>query len=230
MTDILNHRWDLSTQEAAEVQRQLAERVLIQSPQRMPQLVAGLDSAFSADGEMCLAAAVLWDVQASQVIEQATACAPVGFPYIPGFLSFREGPALLAALRALKTQPDGLMCDGQGLAHPRRLGIACHLGVLLNLPAIGVGKTRLVGKHEPVDAVRGSWQRLLDKDEVVGAVLRTRTNVKCVYPGPGHLMDTESAVALTLQCGGGYRVPEPTRLADQLAAVYKKSFGEPIAT
>lgn len=216
------HSWRLSPRRAVEVQRALAGRVVRFRGRCGPlQLVAGLDAAFSRDGRECVAAAVLWDVIAQRVEEQHVAARRVWFPYVPGLLSFREGPALLAALRKLKRVPEVLMCDGQGLAHPRRFGLACHLGVITDLPAIGCAKSRLLGWAEELGAARGANAPLVHEGEVVGLVLRTRTGVKPVYVSIGHRTDLASAAEVVLACAVRHRLPEPTRLADRLVAAAK---------
>ncbi|KUK95334.1 MAG: Endonuclease V [Thermotogales bacterium 46_20] len=147
------------------------------------------------------------------IVECVVEKGPVHLPYVPGYLSFREGPLFIRTLACLKSEPDLFFFDGQGIAHPRRLGLAAHLGVLLGIPSIGVAKSRLVGKHNEPDQTRGSWTYLIDNGERLGAVLRTRDKVKPVFVSPGHLIDIESAVELTMSVTGKYRIPEPTRLA-----------------
>lgn len=183
------------------------------------RLIAGLDMAFVGGGTTCQAAVVLWDLDDACVIEQHVARRAVQFPYVPGLLSFREVPALLAALRKLKRAPDGLMCDGHGLAHPRRFGIASHLGVILGIPSVGCAKSRLTGTSREPGTRRGDRAMLKDKGEIIGAVLRTRDRVKPVYVSVGHGLDLDDAVRITLSCGRGYRLPEPVRRADILSRV-----------
>lgn len=216
------HSWRLSPARALAVQRRLAARVRIEPLAGGVRFVVGLDAAFSADERDCLAAAVVWDLVERRVVEVATARRPVRFPYVPGLLSFREAPALLAALRKLRGRPDVLLCDGQGLAHPRRFGIACHLGVLCDLPAVGCAKSRLVGEHGNLPAAAGARTELVFAGEVVGAVVRTRAGVRPVYVSAGHRCDLDSAVALVLACVAGRRLPEPTRLADRWVAALKR--------
>lgn len=153
-----------------------------------------------------------------QLQEQAIARRPTSFPYIPGLLSFREIPTVLDALGQLQIQPDLLLCDGQGIAHPRRFGIACHLGLLVDLPSIGVAKSRLIGQHQEVAEQRGSWQPLLDQGEVIGAVLRTRPKTKPLYISPGHRISLETAITYVMSCTTRYRLPETTRWAHRLAS------------
>jgi deoxyribonuclease V len=185
------------------------------------RFVAGLDGAFSPDGSRCIAGVVLWDLRERRVVEQQTATGKLSFPYIPGLLSFREIPAWVAALRKLRQSPDVLMCDGQGIAHPRRFGIASHLGVLCGLPAAGCAKSRLAGTHDEPPVRRGGRAPLRDKEEIIGTVLRTQTGIRPVYVSIGHRIDLASAEALVLDCALKYRLPEPTRLADRLVAVAK---------
>lgn len=219
----LPHRWNLTPAEAIALQRELAARVRIEPPPGPLRFVAGVDAAFSPDGRQCLAGVVLWDLETGAVCEEHVAAARLRFPYIPGLLSFREAPAILAALRRLRRLPDALLCDGQGLAHPRRFGIACHLGVLLDLPAAGCAKSLLTGTHEPPGRHRGDRAALRDGDQIIGAVLRTRDDVRPVYVSVGHRMTLEGAVELVLRCGRGRRLPEPTRLADRLVAAAKRA-------
>ena len=221
------HRWSLTPRQAIGVQRAMAACVCPISAQKEFRFIAGLDAAFSSDGCWCLSAVVLWDALEHRLVEQHTARRRLRFPYIPGLLSFREVPALLAALRKLRQTPDLLMCDGQGLAHPRRFGIACHVGVICGLPAVGCAKSRLIGAHNPPAAKRGSRAPLLDRGEVIGTVLRTQTGVKPLYVSIGHKIDLASAQEIVLTCATKYRLPEPTRLADRLVAAFKRAGGPP---
>ncbi len=211
------HRWRVSPRRAVEIQRDLARQVRKHGSGRSPRFIAGLDAAFSRDGAYCRAAVVLWDIPEARVIEQHQAERPLRFPYVPGLLSFREAPALLATLRKLKTEPDMLLCDGQGIAHPRRFGIASHIGVITGLPSIGCGKSRLTGTHTTPGPYRGDSTPLVDKNEIIGAVLRTRDRVKPVYISIGHGLNLDTAVRIVLACGQGYRLPEPVRRADRLS-------------
>jgi deoxyribonuclease V len=221
------HAWRLSPRQAVAVQRRLASRVVVAPPDREMRRVAGLDAAFSVDGRRCLAVAVVWDRVGRRVTEVASASRPVRFPYVPGLLSFREAPALLAALRKLRQPVDVLLCDGQGLAHPRRFGIACHLGVLCDLPAVGCAKSRLVGEHAEPPLHTGGYAALTAKGEVLGAVVRTRARTRPVFVSVGHKLDLPSAVKLVLACVRNSRVPEPTRLADRLVAAWKRGGAPP---
>jgi deoxyribonuclease V len=217
------HSWRLTPRQAIALQKEMSGLVCRSGSAEGLRFVAGLDGAFSPDGRRCIAGVVLWDLQERRVVEQQTAAAKLSFPYIPGLLSFREIPAWVAALRKLRQAPDVLICDGQGIAHPRRFGIASHLGVLCGLPAVGCAKSRLVGAHDEPPARRGARAPLRDKDEVIGTVLRTRTGIRPVYVSIGHRIDLASAEALVLECALKYRLPEPTRLADRLVAAARAS-------
>lgn len=219
----LPHRWNLTPSQAIQVQRRLATRV-VQAPDRTEyRWIAGLDAAFAEGGRLCVAAVVLWDIERGEVHEQHQAAKPVRFPYIPGLLSFREAPALLAALRLLATPPDLIMCDGQGLAHPRRFGIACHIGVLCDVPAVGCAKSRLIGAHAVPAAPKGSQSLLQDGAETIGAVVRTQDRLRPVFVSVGHRINLEGAVSMVLACATKYRLPEPTRLADRFVAQAKRA-------
>jgi deoxyribonuclease V len=200
------------------LQRQLASQVITEDRFGQVQAVAGVDVGFEEQGKITRAAVVVLRLDGLSLIEQVIARQPTRFPYIPGLLSFRECPAILAALEKLTVLPDLLLCDGQGIAHPRRFGIACHLGVLTNLPSIGVGKSRLVGKHGPVPDTRGDWTPLVDRRETVGAVLRTRTGVSPIFVSPGHRISLPTAIDYVMACTTRYRLPETTRAADKLAS------------
>ncbi|HRY47193.1 MAG TPA: deoxyribonuclease V [Candidatus Paceibacterota bacterium] len=217
------HAWNLTPREARLIQEQMACRVLVQAPTSPIRWIAGLDAAFSRDGRFCRAAVVLWDLEEGSVVEQHLATHPVLIPYIPGLLSFRETPALLAALACLRQRPDLILCDGQGLAHPRRFGLACHVGVICDLPAVGCAKSLLVGDYDTPGASRGCTAPLLHRQEHVGEVVRTRSEVKPVFVSVGHRMDLSSAVDLVLSCAKRYRLPEPTRLADRYVARFSLS-------
>lgn len=179
--------------------------------------VAGTDCAYKDGGKIVRAVVAVLSFPDLTLLEHTAGEAPANFPYIPGFLSFREVPALLAAYGKLKTRPDLLLCDGQGYAHPRRFGIACHLGVTLDLPSIGVAKSRLIGKHREPNSASGSRVPLTDKGETIGAVLRTKDKVSPLYISIGHRISLDTAVDYVLRCCRGYRLPETTRWADGLA-------------
>ena len=208
------HRWDVSPAEAVEIQRQLRGRVLVEPVAHRLDSIGGVD--VSVKKGRARAAVVLHSYPELVPLRAAKADMPVSFPYVPGLLAFREGPVVLAALEQLDVQPDVLMFDAQGLAHPRRMGLATHLGVLLDIPAVGCAKSRLCGVHEVPGEQKGSWTPLVDKGEVIGAVVRTRTGVSPVFVSIGHRMDLEMAICLVLTCAK-YRLPEPTRWAHRVA-------------
>lgn len=212
------HGWDLTPKEAVKLQRELSGRVETRDRLRRPRLVAGVDVGVGRGRRRARAAVAVLSFPDLELVDRATATRPLAFPYVPGLLSFREIPAILAALEAIEPLPDLLLCDGHGIAHPRRFGIACHLGVLLDRPCIGVAKSRLVGEHGPVPARRGEWTPLMHEGETVGAVLRSRAGVKPVYVSPGHRISLETAVARVMGCVTRYRLPETTRVADRLAS------------
>jgi deoxyribonuclease V len=210
------HRWPTIPRAAIKLQRELAPRVrLVPAPQRV-HLFAGTDVAFSPDGAQVIAGVVVWDARTQVVVEQRVARAPCRLPYIPGLLSFRELPGLLAALRKLSAEPQVVLCDGQGLAHPRRFGLACHLGLWLQRPTVGCAKSRLCGEHREPAITKGNHTILQHDGACVGTVLRTRDRIKPLFVSAGHLCDHASAIRLTLAATTRYRLPEPTRLAHQL--------------
>jgi deoxyribonuclease V len=213
-----SHRFDLTPKEAIALQQRLRRHVVASDAFGALRSIAGVDVGFTSGGSRTRAAVVVLSYPALQPVAKAVAAVATTFPYVPGLLSFREIPAVLAALDKLRRQPDLLLCDGQGYAHPRRFGLACHLGVLLDRPCIGVAKSRLIGEHDEVDRVRGAWKPLLDGGETIGAVLRTRTGVKPLYVSVGHRVSLVSAIDIVLHCATRYRLPEPSRLADRLAS------------
>jgi len=180
--------------------------------------VAGVDVGFEDQGKTTRAAIAVLDFPSLELVAQAIARRPTSFPYVPGLLSFREIPAVLAALGQLETLPDLLLCDGQGLAHPRRFGIACHLGVLTDIPAIGVAKSRLIGTFGTVPEEKGGWAPLMDREERIGAVLRSRTGTNPLFISTGHRMSLESTIHYVMACTPKYRLPETTRQAHRLAS------------
>jgi deoxyribonuclease V len=210
------HEWDLSYKEAIEIQRKLASQVQFTTIRKKPRIIAGLDCAFSKDGKRIFAATIVIDLPDFAVIETATATRKVEFPYIPGLLSFRETPVCIDAIEKLKSTPNCFIIDGQGIAHPRRLGIASHIGLLINKPTIGCAKSRLIGTFKEPGNKKGSFSLLVDSNEEIGAVLRTRTDVKPVYVSVGHKCTLDDAISIVLDCTTKYRLPEPSRLAHQL--------------
>jgi deoxyribonuclease V len=210
------HPWDLSHEEAVQVQKKLRERLILQWDDMPVATVGGVD--ISIKPETARAAIVVIRFPELTPVEAVTADAPLFFPYIPGLLAFREGPAVLAAWERLDTKPDLLMFDGQGIAHPRGMGIASLMGLWLDRPTIGVAKSRLYGKHNEVGAARGDRAELTDrKGNVIGTVLRTRERTNPLYISPGHQIDVQHATEFVLACLTGYRLPEPTRWAHKIA-------------
>ena len=202
---------------AKEVQEKLRSKVIRSDQFGTIKYIAGVDVGFSEDYQISKAAVAVLSFPALQLLETSQVSSPTVFPYIPGFLSFREVPVILTALEQLTISPDIILCDGQGLAHPRRLGLACHLGIEIDKPTIGVAKTLFVGKHSALALQKGSWQPLEDQGEVIGAVVRSRTNVKPIYVSIGHKISLTSAIDYALRCTTKYRLPETTRIADKLS-------------
>lgn len=209
--------WPGSPAEARAEQARLAPRIVREDRLGPVRSVAGLDVHYEPARGRAFAAAVLVDAASLELSRSVLACEPLSFPYVPGLLSFREAPAGLAALSLLEPRPDLLLVDGQGLAHPRRFGLACHVGLLADLPTIGVAKSRLLGAYEQPPPEAGSWVPLRDRGEIVGAVVRTRTAVRPLFVSIGHRVSLETAVAWTLRLCAGRRLPEPIRLADRLS-------------
>lgn len=218
MPHIPRHPWQVSPSHARVIQDEFAPEV-----ERSDQLgpirhVAGADIGFEEEGSVTRAALVVLSFPDLKLVEHVVARRPTRFPYVPGLLSFREIPALLMALDAVRTDPDLILCDGQGIAHPRRFGLACHLGVLVDRPTIGVAKQRLIGRHQAPPPQRGAWTPLVDKDEAIGAVLRSRVGTNPLFVSIGHRVSLETAVRLTMACTTRFRLPETTRLAHHFAS------------
>jgi deoxyribonuclease V len=211
------HEWNLNQDEAKALQRELAKRVVREDRLDEVRHIAGVDMAINEVNGMARAAVVLLSYPALEVEERHVYEEPVRMPYVPGLLSFRELPCILGAFELLKQQPELVMVDGQGIAHPRRLGIASHLGLWLDLPSIGCAKSILTGHHKPLSEEAGSWVPLEADGEVIGAVLRTRAYVKPMIISLGHRISLETSLRYVLACCRGYRLPEPTRLADKLS-------------
>ena len=211
------HDWNLKPEAAVALQRELAQRIVREDQLGVVHNVAGVDMALNEESGMARAAVVLLTYPDLEVKERHVYEEPIGMPYIPGLLSFREAPCVLGAFALLQQQPDLVMVDGQGIAHPRRLGIASHLGLWLDLPTIGCAKSILTGHHAKLSEEMGSWVPLLDKGETIGAVLRTRAQVKPMIISLGHRISLETSLRYVLACCRGYRLPEPTRLADKLS-------------
>jgi deoxyribonuclease V len=203
------------------MQRELAAAVRIEPFPGIPRFIAGADIAFSPSGKEAIAVAIVWDRETNSVVEQHVARRGVDVPYIPGFLSFREGPVLLDAIGRLKHPWDVICFDGQGIAHPRKCGLATHMGVTLDRPSIGCGKSRLFGTYQEPAGEAGSESPLMNRGEQLGIVLRTRSNVNPLFISVGHRMDLDSARRIVLACTTGYRLPEPTRQADILTKKFR---------
>lgn len=215
------HEWDLTYQQARSLQEQLASKVRFTAIRKKPRLVAGIDCAFSKDGKRIGAAVVVMNFPELEVIEIETATAEVTYPYIPGLLSFREGPVCIKAVEKIVNTPDVFLVDGQGIAHGRGLGLAAHLGLFFDKPTIGCAKSRLVGQYEEPGKDKGDCSPLIYKDRQVGAVVRTRTNVKPLLISVGNKCSLDDAIEITLACAKKYRLPEPTRLAHQTVTKLK---------
>ena len=216
------HPWDLTPREAIRVQKRLSERVRIEGKLRRPTLVAGADISWDKETGIGYAGVLVFTFPGLEEVERRRAIGPAPFPYVPGLLSFREGPLLLEAFAQLESDPNLLFFDGQGYAHPRRLGIASHLGLLLGKPSIGCAKSRLCGAHREPGLKRGNRAALKEGGETIGTVLRTRDNVRPIYVSPGHELDFAEAVRLTLRCCDGYRIPKPTRMADRFVGQLRR--------
>ncbi len=207
------HGWQVSPSEASEIQLKLASLVSRSNELTSPRFIAGVDMSVDRARGMGRGAVVVLSYPELEIVEVQTVEDSIDFPYVPGLLSFREAPLTLAVCEKLTVTPDLILVDGQGIAHPRRLGLASHLGLFLDIPTIGCAKSRLCGSHAEPGDEPGSYAELLDNGEVIGAVLRTKSGVKPIYVSIGHKVDLETAIYWTLQCCRGYRLPEPTRLA-----------------
>lgn len=216
---LTNITWPTSAQEAIAIQKKLRDDVCLNDGFTQIEYIAGIDCSYDIKRNVSFAIIVIMRKDELIPIEIIRAELPTNFPYIPGLLSFREIPVILAAYNQLHIQPDLLMVDGQGIAHPRRLGIAAHLGVLLDTPSIGVAKSKLTGQYRVPSLTKGSRSDLLDKEIKIGTVLRSKDNVKPLFISPGHKVSQEKAVELVLQCLTKYRLPEPTRIADKISKI-----------
>ena len=216
------HRWNVSYAEAVAIQNELRERVSFKPVRREASTIAGADVSIKRGSSRIFAAVAVLKLPSLEPLEYAVAEGKAEFPYIPGLLSFRESPIVLQAFQRLSREPDILMCDGQGVAHPRGLGLASHLGLLLDIPSIGCAKSRLCGTHEEAGPNVGDYAPLKLKGRTVGAVLRTRTGVKPVYVSVGHMINLRGAIRTVLRCGAGYRIPEPTRAAHHIVGAARR--------
>jgi deoxyribonuclease V len=220
------HPWQCEYGEAIAIQNALREKLVLTND-GLPEpirTVAGADISYAKASNLFFAAVILLDFETMAVIEESAFIDEAAFPYIPGLLSFREGPALLAAFEKLNGIPDVVLFDGQGIAHPRGIGLASHMGLILDLPAIGCAKSRLCGSHDAVGENIGAFSPLIFKEQICGAALRTKARVKPVFVSPGHRIGLSSAIAVTLGCCRGYRLPEPTRKAHLLVNKIRKEY------
>lgn len=207
------HSWQVSLAQALDIQQRLAAQVSRSGEVTNPRFIAGVDIAVGKARGVATAAVVIWQYPGFRVVEIKIAQGKLDFPYIPGLLSFRESPLTLAACERLTITPDLILVDGQGIAHPRRMGLACHLGLFLDTPTIGCAKSLLCGKHELPGVELGSYAEVVDRGETIGAALRTKPGEKPLYVSIGHKVDLQTAIYWVLKCCRGYRLPEPTRLA-----------------
>ncbi len=210
------HSWDVTTDEARQLQNELHKQIIQSDRFEQIRTIAGVDIGLSKD--IAFASVVVLSYPDLQIVDGVVAKSRVNFPYIPGYLSFREIPPLLVAFARLQTEPDLVIVDGQGIAHPRRFGLACHLGLVLDKPTIGCAKSRLCGEYIEPDKNKGSYTHILDNDEIIGVALRTRTNVNVVYVSVGHRITLDSARMITMSCCPKYRLPETTRYAHKAAS------------
>jgi deoxyribonuclease V len=217
------HPWNLSPSEAIRIQKQLAFEVIREDKFETPiKTVAGIDLGYDVKNDTSRAVVVVLSFPELELLESSEARLPIQFPYVPGLLSFRETPVAIKALENLKITPDVILCDGQGLAHPRRFGIACHIGIIADVPTVGVAKSVLVGRYENLGEERGSRALLVHRGEQVGVALRTKTRVQPLFVSVGHRISLETSIEIVLKCAPKYRLPETTRLADKMAS-YRKT-------
>ncbi len=221
-----SHLWNLSPTEAIELQKKLAAQIVIEDQFSPIQKIAGADLALNLDKNEGIAGVILYEYPSLKEIERVYATAPLEMPYIPGLLSFREGPVLLKAFKKLKNSPDLILFDGQGIAHPRGLGIASHIGLILDIPSIGCAKSVLCGHYQEPEIQRGSCSPLIYKGKEIGAALRTKEKVKPMFISPGHRISLKTSLRIVLECNSGYRLPKPTREADRYVANLKKGPNE----
>lgn len=219
------HSWRVGYKKAIEIQKTLKDRLILEKSFGTIHTIAGADVSYDKQDDCFFAAVIAFRLNKSlERIEEASAIGKATFPYIPGLLSFREAPILLRAFRKLKNNPDIVLFDGQGIAHPRYLGLASHMGLILDKPSIGCAKTKLVGDYDSVGNTVGAYSNLLYKNQVVGAALRTKINTKPIFVSPGHKIDLTSAIHIVLKTCHGYRIPEPTRQAHLLVNKLRKTY------
>jgi deoxyribonuclease V len=216
------HPWSITPREAIALQKEMASQIIQKDDFNQLKIIAGTDCSLSEDKKEAHAGIILYEFPSLKEVHRVWAKGSLNFPYVPGLLSSREGPILIKAFEKLEKLPDLVFVDGQGLAHPRRLGIASHLGLILNRPTIGCAKSRLCGTYDEPGKKRGKWKPLMDKEERIGAVLRTRDGVNPIFVSVGHRIRLETALEIVLQCPSGYRIPKPTREADLFVAQVKE--------
>jgi deoxyribonuclease V len=217
MLPAIDHPWDVSPKEAISLQQRLRKRVVLVDDLGEVQTIAGVDVSYHAEPKKARAVVALVSYPDLSLESYTSATISISFPYVPGLLSFREIPPLIQCFGKLTKRPDLILCDGHGLAHPRRFGLACHLGILYNLPSIGVAKRLLVGEHQDVPQVRGAWQPIRMEGEIIGAALRTRPQTRPVYISIGHRVSLETAIQWVMDCTTRYRLPETTRWSHRLS-------------
>jgi len=210
---VFSHSWNVSPQEASKLQEELRKRIILKKDFSKIKKIAGADISFSKGSNRTYTAVIVFSFPELKILEEEYTIGSLSFPYIPGLLTFREGPLLVEAFKKIKIEPDVIIFDGQGIAHPKRLGLATHMGILLDKPTIGCAKSKLIGTYQEPEKGKGFYSLLKDSGEVIGAVLRTKEDVSPVFVSPGHKIDLKSAIEIVLKCLRGYRLPEPTRQA-----------------
>lgn len=230
MQPVIQHPWDVTPDDALEIQKHLAARVVKEDRLGPVARIAGIDVAYHKDNDTLIATVAVLDAMTLEVIEQRALAGQARFPYVPGLFSFRELPPVIELLATLEQRPDLIICDGQGIAHPRRLGLASHLGVLFDVPTIGCGKTRFIGEHLPPPNQRGGIAALMDGDEQIGAALRTQDGTNPVYVSIGHNVTLETACKWVLAASPRFRLPETTRCADQHGRQFARQLSAPSST
>lgn len=216
MKPVFSHSWDLSPQEAIKLQEELKEKIILKKGFSKIKRIAGADISFSKKSNRAYAAVIVFSFPELKILDEEYTIGNLSFPYIPGLLTFREGPLLIETFKKIKIEPDVIIFDGQGIAHPKRLGLATHMGILLDKPTIGCAKSKLIGTYQEPEREKGSYSLLKDDGEIIGAVLRTKEDVSPVFVSPGHKIDLKSSIEIVLECLRGYRLPEPTRQAHLL--------------
>ena len=222
------HNWNVNTEQAKAIQLELKDRIRLRKLESPIRFVAGCDVSYSKQTEMCFAAVAVFKFPELNIVEQTEASGTINFPYVPGYLTFREAPILLKAFEKLEQAPDLVLFDGQGIAHPRQMGLAAHLGLILDLPSIGCAKSVLIGDFEQPEDIQGSWTELIYRNKVIGAVVRTRDRVKPLFISPGYKITIDEAIEWVLRACTKYRIPEPIRTSHiavtQLRTNYEKGF------